>query len=762
MPEFHLADPKICVFGGEGVYFTQHLASCSQGFLRSSVEITYEDIPTTSCYAMTEQSKLQRVFEGILSSQSFELLKNFSDDQSWSALAPEEKELLAQLFLLSAEASAQSGDTHEIRKQSIQAFQTACRLAPNSARGWYRLGAYLALGEGEPDLQEAVLALKKAVELDAGFFDAHYALASAGLRLGVLRGDEALFREADDSFSQADRLVAVSEEEGSSAPGEFYWHWGIVWFLLARESGEPVDLKRTLDLYEKARQKGLLRADFLNDYANAIVELALLTSNDALILDAVSLYFAAIESPDAAADNDHEKAIRMFNVGCCFQHLYDLSHEKQYFESAEKAFSEASVLGPDIPAVWQRWGHLLFRAARLRSDITFAQEAVTKFRKAEENGSSHPVTFALCSQALQWIGRDQERLDILNTSEEYAERAMEGLNQQGLHNPESWASSALCQYEYGYYFHDHAYFEKAIFILQKALAEHPKSALLWHTMGLAKFAQADAIDSEKTLREALVSFLIASRSPYTNLPSFWNDWGIALLTLADWTEEAASAQDAIAKFETALELASDIASPWAYNLARAYDLLGDLTDEEGCYERAIQILSELLLKDASCVPAYYQLAACYLHVGEIDDDADAFHKAVDFFEQYLEKDPEDEYAWADYALSLIHKGACDGASSTVPQEWFAAEDALVRAMSLGNDQAHYHLGCLNALMGNFSEAMRFLNQALERDVLPPLSEIRDDSWLEQIAATVSFQEFLSKIERLHREEDLPLAETKDS
>lgn len=704
---------------------------------------------------MTEQGKLQRVFEGILSSQSFELLKNFSDDQSWSALASEEKELLAQLFLLSAEATAQSGETEEIRKKSIEAYTAACRLAPSRARGWYRLGAYLALGETEEDLQEALLALTKAVELDSGFFDAHYALGSASLRLGVLRGEEDLLRDADCAFANADKLVAVSDEESSSAPAEFYWHWGIVWFLLARESGEPVDLKRTLDLYEKARLKGLIRADFLNDYANAIVELALLTSNDALILDAVSLYSAAIDSSSSSGNSDHEKAVRLFNVGCCFQHLYDLSHENQYFESADKSFSEATVLAPDLTSIWQRWGLLLFRAAKLRFDIELAQEALTKFRRAEDKGSCHPVTFALCAQALLWIGRDQERLDLLNCAEDYADKSLRIQNQRGLHNPESWAASALCQYEYGFYFRDHNYFAKAIDILQKGLAEHPKSSLLWHTMGLAKSAFADGVDSEKILREALVCFLIGSRSSYANLPSFWNDWGIALLTLADWTEDASSAQEALLKFETALELAGGITSPWVYNVAKAFDVLGDLTDDENCYERAIQILTELLSKDSSCLPALYQLAASYLHLGELEEDDESLRCAVEFFEQYLENDPEDEYAWADYGLALIHKGVNERNSSTIPSEFFQAEDALVRAKSLGNDQAYYHLGCLNCLMGNFSEAMDFFYEALERDVLPPLSDIREDSWIEPVTTTIPFQEFLKRIEEQHREEDLP-------
>lgn len=711
---------------------------------------------------MTEQSKLQRVFEGILSSQSFELLKNFSDDQTWSVLSSEEKELLAQLFLLSAEASAHSGGTEETRRQSVQSYQAACRLAPNSARGWFRLGAYLALGESEAELQEAIFALSRAVELDAGFFDAHYARASACLRLGVARHEEALLQDADSSFGKAHALVTEAGGEGSAASGEFYWHWGIVWFLLARESGEPVDLKKTIDLFERARQKELLRADFLNDYANAIVELALLTSNDALILDAIGLYSAAVEASDASDGNDREKAVGLFHVGCCCQHLYELSHEARYFEEAEKAFLEASLLTPDLASVWQRWGHLLFRASRLKMDVTLAQQALVKLKKSIECGSSHPVTFALCSQALQWIGRDEERLDILTTAEEYARQAMELQDRRGGHVPESWTASALCQYEYGYYFHDHNYFEKAIGILQKGLVEHPKSALLWHSAALAKYALAESITSEQLLRESLASFAIASHSSYASMPSFWNDWGIALLALADWTDDTSSAKDAMAKFETALELAGEIATPWAYNLARACDVLGDLTTDQEWYERSIQILTELLSKDPTCLPALYQLAMSYLHLGEAEEEAEALGRAVQYFEQYLEVDPEDEYAWADYAIALVHKGVNERNFPTAPQEWFQAEDALMRALSLGNDQAYYHLGCLNALMGNFSEAMRYLYQAYDRDVLPPLTDINEEFCFEQISSTTVFQEFLAKITEQRREEDVPSSQSTES
>jgi tetratricopeptide (TPR) repeat protein len=710
---------------------------------------------------MAEQSNLLQVFENILTSQSFELLHHFSKDESWVSLSQEEKELLAQLFLLSAEASSRTGETDEIRKRAIQAYRTACRLAPGSARNWYRLGAYLALGEQETDLTEAIAALKQAVHVDSGFFDAHYAMGCARLRLGALKGEDLELIEADLSFAQADKLV--STPEGSSAPAEFYWHWGIIWFLRSRSSGEPVELKKCLEYFELARLKGLSTPTFFNDFGNATVEMALLTSNDPIIHDAISLYLAAIESSSGSADESHEKAVRLFNVGCCYQHLFDLSRDSHHFESAEQVFSQAAALNPSLPAVWQRWGLLLFQSFRFRPSSQIAQEVLKKLKTAEERGAANAITFALCSQALQWLGRDQEDFTVLSEAEQYAARAMKA--EEGLtgHHPEVWAANILCQYEYGYYFQDRTRFAKALNMLQEALAEHPKSALLWHLLGLLKVAEAEMTDSEKTLRESLVSYHLASRSTYANTPAFWNDWGIALLSLADLTEDPGIAQEALSKLLTAHEMVPDALAPWTYNLARAYDLLGEILEDEACYEEAIFTLDEILTQDPNCTYARQQLALSYLHHGELEEETSPIFKAsVEAFEAYLQAEPEDEYSWGDYGLALIYLGLQEKVSEALPKEWFQAEEALIRSLSLGNDQACYYLASLYSLMGNFAEAIQFLESALKRDLLPPVEVIREDPWFEPLAKTVAFNDFATRVLTLHRDEDQISPDSEDS
>jgi len=690
------------------------------------------------------QSRLQKVFKGMLSSQSFEILQEFSDDSSWQSLQPEEKELLAQLFLLSAEATCRCAPDEESRSKALTAYRNACQLLPSSAKVWYRLGSFLILDESEQSLKEAVEALKQAVTFDPEMYDAQYALASASLRLGALCKQIESLYVADSAFSAAASLVEYDDETGPQVRAEFYWHWGLAWYLIGKESGEPVDFKRSIQLFESSRLRGAARSDFYNDYANALVEVALLTSNEELIFEALRFYSLAIDFFDPSLHKDSERTIWLFNKGCCYQYLYDLSSQSEYFEKADAAYSEAASLSPDMSCVWQRWGGILFKAARVNSDVSLALEAVRVLRVAEEKGVVHPATSALLSQALGWVGNELERYDLLKDSEDAAQRAISLQMQHGNSLPEPWVAMALCQYEYGKYFNDDSYFERAGEIVQKALSEYSRSAVLWYASAKIKFALGKANESVRLLKESAVSFFLASRSSCAQFPDFWEEWGLVLYLLADWTEDKSLALDAISKFEKRVELIGSEDPQTVYNIARAFDLIGDLSDEVIYYEQAIELLEELT---PSFLPALSQLAACHLHLGELISGFQEFTLAIELYASYLEKEPEDGYAWVDYALSLIHKGVHQREGECIPGEWFEAEDALLKAVSLSNTLSYYHLGSLYALMGNVSESIEALSLALEHGSLPPVSVVREDKWLESLENKAIFQEFLTEAAR---------------
>lgn len=687
---------------------------------------------------MNEQNRLQKVFEGILSSQCFELLKEYSDDAAWTQLNPEERELLAQLFLLSAEKVPLT-EEGEQKKHAKEAYQAACRLSPMSARSWYRLGAFLALSEDKEELEESLHALQRAVNIESRFFDAQYALGSVSLRVAILNSEEGLLEAADEAFSAAAKLV----DEGS-LPADFYWHWGIVWTVIAKQSTEPCDLKKAVFHFAKAKELGCSRPDFFNDYANILVELALIISNDELIAQATTLYTMALEASKDSSDK--EKAVRFFNLGCCYQHLFEAASDKDTFDKAFHAFEMTTTLNKELFTAWQRWGFLLYRAWRIWRTPACLEQAILAFQVAEKNGVTSALSLAVMSQAILWHGVSVGDEKKIHDAYLYAQRAAALKEREGPH-PEVFVALALCQFERGKYFGEISYIEKALTSLQEGVSLFPRSALLWQAIATVKWAQADMLDDIACVRDSLIAYTIASRSFFSFSWQFWADWGVALLTLAELSEDPVFAGESIAKFERAHILSPDRSLSILYHMGRAFFFLGEQFDEEEYFDRAIALLTEALLLDETFLPVLYQLAVCYLHLGELAEDKNAFSMARLYFEELLSLDPEDELAWIDYALVLIHLGeaSCDG--QKIPQEWFLAEEALTTAENLGQPFALYQKGCLYTLMGNYPEAMECLYKALKADELPELSDLLDDEWLEPLARTARFQKFVKDVEK---------------
>ncbi len=756
---------------------------------------------------MSEQLRpLVRLFEGILASQSFELVKDFLNEKEWSSLMPNEKELLSQLFLLSADQKISSlyhqGEVSGKQEDSahveiLDCLRAACKLTPESTKVWFRLGSYLALQEIPESLQEAMFAFETSIALDDGFFDAHYGLASSALRYAVLSHDSAYLLVADESFRKASSLSNI--EKGDTCPPEFFWHWGITLFLIARDSGEPSDFQRACDLYERALNLGIDKSDFFNDYANCVVELSLLINKEDLLINkAIPLYEESIlrlpfsEEGEVPQSVLRDTAVRNFNIACCYQHLFEENHVREWFLKSDKAFQNASKGMPrNKVQFWQKWGQLNLYAGRIFHDIELIEKSLEYFEEAEkhyvelqhesENSQKKPSSlgYALWAQALLIIGEAKGQSYMLSDAYEKAEKAFEievELKKSQIH-PEVYTALALCLYGFGKYFNEKSYFEKARELIQKGLVEHAKSASLWYALALTKLALGEATGSEISMKESLISFMLASRSLYARFPVFWSDWGIALLHLADWTQDKAFAEEAVLRLEKAIELSDTLTDDAVFNLASAYDLLGELSEDEQFTERAVILFEEMYERGKKDPQTLYQYAVSQLHLGEMTDQLEEYEKARAIFEEYLTLDPEDEVACTEYALCLtnigvLHRDAsheklshneshsdqclldkdddsCEAGKDhdlglEIPQEWFLAEEYFLRAASSGFHPALYHLACLYSLMGNYHESIEKLYEAIEVEALPSPEDMLEDEWLHQhLIRTPQFNEFFT-------------------
>ncbi len=307
---------------------------------------------------------------------------------------------------------------------------------------------------------------------------------------------------------------------------------------------------------------------------------------------------------------------------------------------------------------------------------------------------------------------------------------------------------ACCYNELGKYFEEEAYYITAIGYLEQGLDLGGDKFLLEHTMGISYLWMGDLTDDEEHYQQALLHFS-QSKDFARTCPSAYNNWGLALLRLGDLLHDEDYIAQAVEKFRLAIEGGEQtyLDPDYLYNYACALDFLGDFTEDSKDYEESIKVLSELVSMDPERLDVHYNLALSLTHLGSISFDLDYFHRAIDEFRYVTERDPEDEMAWNEWGTSLINLAQVidDNSESERLALYQEAEEKLLRAASLGSVLSFYNLVCLNSLQENYIQALHYLEKAKFSRALPPVEEILEDEWLENMQKLPAFKKFIESL-----------------
>lgn len=690
---------------------------------------------------MSDDTPIVKTLKEILDTQSFDKLGTFTDSQVWTTLSQEERQLLARLFVMAAENDLKRSSSEEGVQSAKKLFNTASTLAPTDPQIWYRRGLALAETDAIAHLEESSLCFERALSLDVKLFECWYAWANILVRRGVATNDPTYFSQAEEKFCQAERLL-----DGSQKQLDFYWHFGLAYFMMGRHSGEAGDTHKAISLYRKAREWGLTREHFYNDFANALVELSLLINSHDLMYEAIELYLYSLDgnSNKTVKDTPRDMAVRYCNLGACYQYLFEVHHEETFFKQAEECFLEATTLQPDFGNAWAFWGYMLLYAAKLWQDINHLEQCLEKLSRLSDFADDKPLLLSRMSEAFSLFGGNEEDLKFLTDAQELAETA----TIEGADVPYTWASLALANLELGRYFSDAAYFQLAVEHAERAIALNERLGMSWHVLAVAKFSLGEFEDDLLRMQEACSAFSVASKTDVGRFGYMWNDWGIALLNLADITREKNHVQEAIDKFEQAILLHEHVNPVWLINYGSALDFWGDISDDEGFYEKAIEVLQHALTLDPTNTQGRYHLGLALCHEGELSNDLTFLEKGIEELQKVLQEDPEDETAWSDLGIAYMNVAELtqDPADSEVQRSLYElAEQNFLQAIALGSEQVYYNLACLYSLQENGPDAYHFLLKAHENETMPPLDDLVEDRWLEHLRSTSHFQQFVRKL-----------------
>lgn len=682
-------------------------------------------------------TEMHKTLTDILESQAFERLAPFRNSASWNQLHKEERELLAKLLVMQGAHQLAQGN-----HQALESFDVANQVSSHAPDILYSQAVALSIHkENIRCLSLAAEALGRALEFNSQFFQASYLLAQVSTDIAHFEGDASFFFEANRRFEQAHALIDLSQE--SVSRGEFFWKWGLCLSALGKLSGEPLDYFQAIEKFRHAHSLGCQEVAFFNDFGLSLADLAFLLDKSEYFAEALSFFHQAVTADPLSFDGWYHQA-------CCLQNLAEFTHDFIVLEQADHSFVQAIELNPECGHLWFKWGQLDMTIGKLRRDSLKLESSLLKFARAQQLEPVHPQILSSWAGAELLLGAQQDKLELIQSARV---RIVNSLEIQP-EDPDTWYLYGSCLNELGRYFHDEEYYNQAIEKFRYGLSLTRQHPLLWYGLALSYFALGELSEDQVLFEKALRYCARVIEHGGEGSPQFWNDWGVILLKLAELTDQPSHVELAIEKFERALKQpvqyieGKDLDLEWIYNYGYAFDLLGDLKGEARYFEKAVQILSQVLQLDPYYNRARYNLALALTHLGESLSDVESYQKAVDHFQYLVDLDPEDDVIYLDFGVLLasfgllIHDGHHPERSQSL---YLQAENHFMQAALLGNVQAYYQLAGLYSITGHFKQAMDYLERAQFADMLPGIEDLLHDDWLENLRQFPPFRQFLNSL-----------------
>lgn len=622
---------------------------------------------------------------------------------------------------------------------ALSLFETASNLDPDNPVIWHRQGlAFFEYGSLEGKEKALLLASKNfkiATHLDPAFFEAWAAWGTVLLQLGRFHDEHHFFLEAREKFQKA---IELSEGQPKEVLAELYWDYGLVWSEIADHSGEAIDVRLSIQAFKIAvSHQSKPCPEFWNDMGNAHIQMGLLINDSRLYLQSIEYLIRSVTASPLYVDG-------WLSLAQAFSQLYINTMNERYATRGADCYAKAAKIEPRNSEIWLSWGQLLAESGRLNGDAKLIGSSLDKCSRAFSLDSKNPQIVSQWVESLSYMGTITGRLDLLIEAENKILKAVDHYAD----DPDLWRAYGICLISFGRYYEDPEYFELAIEKLQYGLSLDRTDAESWHALGAAHKFYADMTD-DIDLIERASRFFMRAIDLKPSCPSLLFDAACALLHYSEVEDSLPSLEQSIALFETLLHNQKDVIlhhPEWLFQYACALEWMGDFTTEESYFTRAQEIYSQVLLIDPDYPNLHFRFGICQVHLGHMILERDYYSRAIQSFRLAVRQDEENEKAWLEWGLCLVHLAHHTIDQEAMNQFYFEAEQKITSAGSLGESSAHYHLACLYSILGRYNEAMDLIRQALNLRALPPIDELLEDEWLDNLRGTEEFAQFLNALE----------------
>ncbi len=706
-----------------------------EGSLGKKINLLYNPLLLYKWRNMQDTRSLCRIFSRFFPKKSVaQAAQASSIPESWDHLSLDQKKDLACQFVARGELALLNDDL-----SALGYFETAEKLAPGDPLLLYRQG--LAFFDyGLKDGQEKSLLLAGRSFKLASFaaperFEIWAAWGHALLELGAIHQEHHFYLEAKEKFQKA-----ISHGRSIPRPilAQLYWNYGLIWTQIAQQSGEAVDVQSAIQAFCTSMQHHATPPpEFLNDCGSAYLQMGSLINDTRLYLQAADLLRKATAGNPLYIDGWNSLA----NV---YSQLYLNTMDERYATEASDCFAKIAELAPGDPENWLAWAQLLNESGRLNRDSKKLLQAIEKCTRGCEIDPFHPELICQWVESLSRLSIQTNRLEPAVEAEGKILRAIHSYPE----NSDLWHAYGICLFAFGHYYNDPEHYQYAIEKLQHGLSLDRTHAEIWHALALAHLQIAHLTD-DLDMVERATRFFTRALDLKPACPSLMFDAANAWLLSSDFQDSLKDLEQALALYEPLLQNHKETVlnhPEWLFQYATALEWLGDYTNEEPHYIRAMDLYLHVLLIDPETPKIHLRIAICLIRLAESSSEAEYYRRALHYFRFAARQDPEEDAVWIEWGLALVHLAQHSIEPESMHECHLDAEQKLIRAGQLGNLSAPYNLACLYSILGRYEEAMIFIQKARDTNALPSIEDMLEDEWLDNLRHTEAFVQFLSELE----------------
>lgn len=624
--------------------------------------------------------------------------------------------------------------------KGLKYFDLASELDPTNDKLFFEQGLSLfAYGKETKTKKYLLLACKKfkmSTKLNPAYFASWQLWGNTLFFLGREFKQYHFFLEARNKYLSA---LSLTKGQSDVALGDLYWDFGKVITEIAEHSGEVSDLNEALEAHAKATSYNEdLPAKFWQDFGNVSLKLGMQIKDIRLYLKAINCHKNAISK----SISNYES---WYFLGYALSELYELTHDEDHFCQANECFTSSAKLHPQNSNIWVDWAELLLRSGKRLNDPKRLHSSIEKCHRAYSCNRKNQKIILIWSEALTFLGILTERLDLIYEGHNKIVEKIENLGP----TPDSSLVYGQNLYAFAKYYNDLDYYYQAIEKYQEGLSLDRTHHKLWHSLAYTYTIVAE-IEDDLSLYERASKFYCKAISLQSE-STYHYDYAVSLRKLAETTREKDVLEKSLNHFEQAFLLQKNavyLQPKWLYQYAMALDLMGDFADEDVYYIKAIEILKRVLMIDPDFPEIHYHIALVYSHLGELSEQIEVYQRAISHYKISFQNSEENENLILDWALAIINLSEITPSTEEREELYREAEYKLTQAAKLGNPEVYYHLGCLYSLMRQYEKALFFLEKAEQFEALPPIDEVLEDSWLENLRQTELFRSFINHLQNI--------------